>query len=437
MQKDFTFRFENAGIEQAKISQAASELDDYLEHLQQVTEEGGYQHDEGTINLPSDQEIRQQVQEVAQQVATDNLKYIVVVGIGGSNLGAQAVYEALRGNLSHLAQDGAPQILFADTPDPEKLRMIGDALKNLDSKEEVVLNVITKSGGTTETIANFEYLVDVLRDRFDTPEDRIVATTGPDSDLWQLAEDNGFARLPIPEKVGGRFSVFSAVGQLPLELAGIDVDALLQGAADARTQCLGSDIEQNMALTTAVLLHQYYKNDVVMYNNFFFNPSLESTGKWYRQLLGESIGKQYNRAGEEVRTGITPMVSIGSVDLHSMAQLYFGGPKDKFTTLVYIPTEDKETAVPEDAFLEGAVSGIYGKSLRDIMTAIYGGVKATYQNEQLPFTEILLEDLSPYTVGAFLQYNMVKTMLLGKLFAINPFDQPNVEGYKSETRKLL
>ena len=153
--------------------------------------------------------------------------------------------------------------------------------------------------------------------------------------------------------------------------------------------------------------------------------------------MGESIGKQYNDEHQQVRTGITPLVSVGSTDLHSMAQLYFGGPRDKFTTLIYADTEADNVRVPEEPFLGETVSGIYGKDVRSIMTAIYDGVQATYQKEELPYTEIRLDNLSAASIGAFLQYNMITIMMLADLLEINAFNQPNVEGYKEETRKRL
>jgi glucose-6-phosphate isomerase len=436
MADTFTFRADNARINRGLLRETTDRLKGYVDHLQNTSQTGGYSEPEGSINLPADEEIQSNVEQMVDRVVTDDLEYVVVVGIGGSNLGALAVYEALRGTFSTLETD-QPRILFADTVDPEKLSSIASALQQLDRPEQFLVNIVTKSGSTTETISNFEYLFDVLGETFDHPERRVVGTTDEGSKLWQVARAKEFPCLRMPSNVGGRFSVLSAVGQFPLRAAGIDVDALLEGAAAMKEACLAEDPDDNPALTSAALLYLYYQRGIDIYNSFFFNPQMESVGKWYRQLMGESIGKQYNEEHQQVRTGITPLVSIGSTDLHSMAQLYFGGPRDKFTTLIYAPTTADDVQLPNRPFLGEAVEGIYGKDIRSIMTAIYEGVRATYQKEELPFTEIVLDDLSASSIGAYLQYNMISIMMLADLLDINAFNQPNVEGYKEETRKRL
>ena len=155
---------------------------------------------------------------------------------------------------------------------------------------------------------------------------------------------------------------------------------------------------------------------ISLLNEFYFAPELESLGKWYRQLVGESLGKSHD-------VGITPIVSIGSTDLHSMAQLYFGGPRDKFTNLIRVENEQGTAAL--------------AKSFFKIMNAIYGGVRAAYIKNQLPFTEIIFEDISEHTLGAYMQFKTMEIMYLGRLMDVNAFDQPAVEDYKEETRKLL
>ena len=164
---------------------------------------------------------------------------------------------------------------------------------------------------------------------------------------------------------------------------------------------------------------------------------MESVGKWYRQLTGESIGKRENLDGEEAHEGITPIVSIGSTDLHSMAQLFYGGPHDKLTTLVYAKQSPAEVKVPQDLVFPGLVDDITGKSYKEIMQAIYGGVKKAYEKNGLPYMEILFPEISEYTVGQFLQFKMCEMMYLAQLLNVNAFNQPAVEDYKSETRELL
>jgi glucose-6-phosphate isomerase len=434
--KNIKLNYKNTAlINNKQISSTAKKLGNYIAHLNKVAKDNNYDFWESSINLPFDNKLVQQVKRLVKKQKSKNLKYIIVIGIGGSNLGTKAVYEALYDS----EKKQLPKILFADTVSPALLKTIQDILKNdVKNAGEVCLNLITKSGTTTEPIANFEIVYGFLKKRLGKNiKDRVVVTTSHKSTLWNMAQKRGFLTLNIPEKVGGRYSVFSAVGLFPLALAGVDIDELLGGARMVRNQCLKNNIKQNLALASAILTYLHNKKGIKINNNFFFNPELESVGKWYRQLMGESIGKEKNISGRQVYAGITPVVSIGSTDLHSMAQLYFGGPRDKFTSLVYSQTSQPNVKVPAKTEFANLVDGIAGKDAALIMDAIYGGVKKAYQNNKLPFTEVILPEISAYAIGQYLQFKMIEMMFLAKLLSLNAFDQPNVEDYKKETRKLL
>ena len=153
--------------------------------------------------------------------------------------------------------------------------------------------------------------------------------------------------------------------------------------------------------------------------------------------MGESIGKEHDREGEVVHTGLTPTVSIGSTDLHSVGQLYLGGPRDKITTFIYSTDAEEKVRVPKKRSFPSVVEMINGKSTHDIMGAILEGAKIAYNKNELPFMEIELEGITPYELGAFMQFKMIEMMYLGILLNVNPFDQPNVESYKVETKQLL
>jgi glucose-6-phosphate isomerase len=159
-------------------------------------------------------------------------------------------------------------------------------------------------------------------------------------------------------------------------------------------------------------------------------------GKWYRQLMGESIGKDHKRSGKKKLTGITPTVAVGSTDLHSMVQLYLGGPHDKFTTFVTVPTKNS-IKLPHWKQYDPLVKDIQGKNMGTLMGAILKGVKTAYANQQRPFCEIKLPAKDEYSIGALLQFKMIEMMYLGALLNVNPFDQENVEAYKKETRRIL
>jgi len=239
----------------------------------------------------------------------------------------------------------------------------------------------------------------------------------------------GFTCLPIPQNVEGRYSVLSAAGILSLSLAGIDTHALREGASKMREICLSGNMEENIALISAGILYHRYQKGISIHNSFFFSPELESLGKWYRQLLAESIGKE--------EKGILPIVSIGSNDLHSVAQLYLGGPQNIFTTFVYAEDGTAGVKVPAMPMFSGLVPGIAAKDFSEIGNAIYGGVLAAYKQRALPFVEIIFPEISAKTLGAYVQFKMIETMYLAHLLGVNAFNQPNVEEYKAETRGML
>jgi len=444
--KDIDFTHKDALISSDEIKDTAETLSGYVEKLSNIArdfneKETIYDEAESSINLPFDEGTHKKVKDLVKKIKTTELKYVIVVGIGGSNLGTKAIYDAIRGTTDSFLTEDVPKIIFADTTSTKLLKGISEILKeNIEKPEEVLVNIISKSGTTTESIANFEIIYSFLKNRFKNGDDiknRVIVTTDHGSRLWEKAEECGIKVLSAPKNVGGRYSVFSTVGIFPLMLSKVNTEALLDGARIMRDKCIKNDVTENQALVSAVITYIHNKKGISINNNFFFNPHLESIGRWYRQLMGESIGKKYAIDGREVNSGITPIVSIGSTDLHSMSQLYLGGPKDKLTTFVYSQEESRDTYVPEDVFLEGLVEGIEGKKLVDIMDAIFSGVKEAYKNNKLPFVEISLEDTNEYTLGQFLQFKMIEMMYLAKLLEVNAFDQPNVEDYKGETRKIL
>lgn len=414
---------------QPRLLEEIARMNDALKH--------GYENDRASINLPEDKKSLRKIKVIINEKRKMKPKYLVVVGIGGSNLGTVAVQEALLGRLFNQVEQST-KILFADTVDADLIHAIVTLIEPvLKNGENVLINGVSKSGGTTETIANFEVLIDVMKKYKRDWQNYIVVTTDKNSKYWSLAEKNGFSMLEIPSKVGGRFSIFSAVGLFPLGMLGINIDDLLNGALVMKEKCLDMQIKNNPAALSASLSYSHYKHGKNIHDLFLFSTDLESLGKWYRQLLGESIGKEYDIKGKQVFTGITPTVSIGSTDLHSMAQLALGGPFDKFTTFVRIERNNMIILVPNLQDYASLVNGIQGKTLDDIMKAILNGVQAAYRKENRPYCEIALPDKTAFSIGQFMQFKMMEIMFLGVLCEVNPFNQPNVEAYKHETRKIL
>ena len=438
--KDIELVYQNtAKVDEDELGSGKEKLREYIDYLGKVSKSMNYEVPESSINLSLDEKYKNALLQKIKDKKNKELKYVIVVGIGGSNLGTMSLYRALRGRLDVFLHENDPKMIFADTVSSSLIGQIVDFINNqVKNPEEILVNLVCKSGETTETIANFEVICSILKKRFgDTAKDRLVFTTAKGTKLWQLAEEKKIDVFEIPQKVSGRYSVLSPVGLFPLGLANFNIEKFLEGASEMVQKCLNHDTYQNPALTSAILTHSHYKQGIKIYNNFYFNPELKSLGKWYAQLMAESIGKEYDVNNQKVNAGITPIVSIGSTDLHPMAQLFFAGPRDKFTQFVYASQKVNSPEVPLELCLPGLVSDIGGKKLVDIMNAIFEGVKIAYYKNGLPYSEIVMHEITEDTLSQYLQLKMIETMFLARLLGVNAFDQPKVEDYKRETREIL
>ncbi len=418
--------FRNSGVTASEYARYRHRLSVYVDQLKKSSTQKDYTVHETSIALPSDRRIVRDVIRVVDRLHTP-APLLVVVGVGGSNLGAQAVYEALRGpSAVVMGASNVGELLFADTVDRFKFSHIENEIRIARrQKRRVLMNIISKSGATTETIMNAELLLKKAGPF--RPED-IVVTTDEHSSLWELAKKLGYHVLAIPKIVGGRYSVLTSVGLFPLSIAHLEVAPLLSGARWAIKQCLGSSVS-SPAVRSASVLYHHATHGRTINDNFFFRTDLESLGKWYRQLMGESIGKDGK--------GMTPTVSIGSTDLHSMGQLYLGGPQDKVTTFVSV-SDPLASRLPKHTVLGSLVGGVIdGRSTDEVLDAILQGTTTAYARKGHPFMEVMFSELSEFNLGAFMQWKMIEMMMLGKLFGVNTFNQPNVEEYKLVTKKLL
>ena len=347
-----------------------------------------------------------------------NPAMMVVIGIGGSSLGTQAVYEALyskEGNLHF-------PLYFADTVDSDHIHaLLQRAEHALKNKRTILITVISKSGTTIETIANFECFLALLK-KYEPNKyhEYVIAITDENSALWNLVGDQKFDRIAIPKNVGGRYSVFTAVGLVPLLFAQVDIDELVKGAQAANISA---------AATSASVVAYHYEQGKNIHDVFVFDGALESIGKWYRQLMGESLGKDGK--------GITPTVSVGSTDLHSVGQLYLGGPRDRVTSFLSVAHVKHSVLIPEMSEYDTLVPYLQGKSFATIMKAIFDGTQRAYIENEIPFITIELPKKSAFYIGQVLQTRMIQIIMLGHLLEVNPFDQPQVELYKVQTRKIL
>ncbi len=421
------FHSNKALLSDPSLSSLLETMAPYREHLASVAQRTDYLEPESSIQLPGNQELIKQLKEAAKRLHSPTLQYVIILGIGGSNLGTQAVYEAIAGSMNLLV-DRLPKLLFLDTVTDEKMTAVTRVFEQLTHKGDFLAFVISKSGTTTETIANMEVLWASATEQLGDVRDRFVCITDEGSKLWNVAKENKLEVFSVPAQVGGRYSIFSAVGLLPLALAGVDTDELTVGARRALVDGTSADPSKNHSLVSACLTYIQMQAGRSIRNTFLFSPKLEALGKWERQLVAESLGKDGK--------GIMPIISIGSTDLHSMAQLYWGGPDTTFTYLVSSFTGAVH-AVPQRLALPGLVQHISGTSLEGIMQSIFGGVKAAYEKTARPYVEIDLEQADARELGYYLQFRMLETMYLGQFLDVNAFDQPAVELYKSATRDLL
>lgn len=423
------------------VTLSDNDLDFYEKKLQpeikriQIAQTTGYTSPYASINLPSDPDLQQSIKAIVIDKKQLGIELLIIIGIGGSSLGLKAVYEALQG-IYYNEKTESLKLYFAETVDSEALSDLLDITENMLKKgAHILINVISKSGKTTETIANYELFIRLLKKYYaNTWHTYIVVTTDIDSPLWHLAQKDAISCLAIPALVGGRYSVFSAVGLFPLAMLGIDIASLQTGAQNMVLLCSSTTLKDNPAALSAALITQQYAHEIVIHDMFLFSAELTALGNWYRQLMAESLGKT---ATSGKRVGILPTVSIGTTDLHSVGQLYFGGPKRICTTFITIEQETPSLFLPHYQEFETLIPDIQGKPITSIMNAIISGVLATYTLENLPYMLISLPEKTAYYIGQLLQLKMIEIMYIGYLLEVNPFDQPHVERYKVETRKIL
>lgn len=426
------FNFEHLNLDEHQIKAAGTALGLYLDELKEVVRTRQLMRPEAALLMPMDQEGLEAVLDLKHKMVDHGLKYVVVVGIGGSNLGAKAVYDATAGFFDALEPGRMPKLLFADTVDGEWMMRLSRILETrVNSANEVLVVVVSKSGKTVETTFNAEAIWQILERQFgvEAAKKRIAVVTDRGSALWRLADDYGFSALEIVQSVGGRYSVLTAAGLFPLAAAGFDVRGLLEGAHSILDHSLERNVLKNAAARSAISQFLYFQKGRHIQDTFVFNPELESLGKWYRQLLAESVGKE--------SFGITPTVSIGSVDLHSMAQLYFDGPAERVTTFVMSSKRRHEGLPPRTKMFRDLAPVTASLGADDLMRAIFQGVGVAYAKASLPFMTVTLPGVSEYSLGQFMQWKMVEVMLIAKLFGVNAFDQPGVELYKQEIRNVL
>ena len=390
------------------------------------------------MNLGYNEETLWYVKEYAAMVK-DRFENILVLGIGGSALGGIAVTEALLkpywNLLSDEQREGLPKIFFLDNIDPDTMTGLLDIL----DLSKTLVNVITKSGSTAETMSQFMIVKDRLEKELgDNYRYNVVATTDKRTGvLRQIAEQEGYKTFVVPDDVGGRFSVFSAVGLLPFALVGIDIDAIVNGIKDMDLALKNTDINENIAAQNALI---HYLMDTKKGKKLSvmmpYSSRLKYVSDWYAQLWAESLGKNKDKSGNDVHIGPTPIKALGATDQHSQIQLYNEGPNDKLITFIRVEEFDNTLDIP-NIFEYTGIRYLGGKTMNQLINAEADSTRVAISDYGRPNVSIYLPKVDAYNIGQLLYMFELQTAIAGELYNINTFDQPGVEQAKNYTYALM
>lgn len=360
-----------------------------------------------------------------------NFETLLVIGIGGSELGTKAIYESLAPRFlqnKKRSKGGPMKLVFLGNTDPEE---IAEKMQGINLKKTIV-NVVSKSGGTAEILANF-FLVRQMLERAvgkGRAAERIVATTDQSFGLLRkMADETGWATLPIPKNIGGRFSSLTAVGLFPASCAGINIRELVSGSRKVLLEEKNGKRE-TPALIFAVLQYLAFKNGMNISVLMPYSASLYSLAFWYRQLWAESLGKTKT-------TGSTPVAALGAVDQHSQLQLYAEGPEDKTVTFLEVGRFRKNFQVPTYFKDRSGALSVQGCSFEEIIHAERSATAFVLSGAGRPNGTIFIPAIKEDSIGALLQFFMMAASYAGSLFGVDAFNQPGVESMKKELVEIL
>ena len=387
----------------------------------------------GWLELPTnyDKEEFARIKKSAQKIRKES-DILLVIGIGGSYLGARAVIEALTSSFCNMLPENQrkyPQVLYVGnnlSPNyiNELIEYIGD--------KDFSVNVISKSGTTTEPAIAFRIFREILENKYgiDEARSRIYATTDKAKGaLKTLAQNEGYEQFVVPDNVGGRYSVLTAVGLLPIAVAGIDIDKLMAGARTAQDRYNDPDVKYNECYKYAVarnILYKLYRNTEILAN---YEPKMHYFTEWWKQLFGESEGKD--------QKGIFPAGVDFTTDLHSMGQYIQEGRRNLFETVISIKTPDSDITInPDDDNLDG-LNYLAGKGLDYVNKKAMEGTIQAHVSGDVPNIVVEIEKLDEENIGELIYFFEKACAMSGNILGVNPFNQPGVEEYKKNMFRLL
>lgn len=412
---------------------------DYLKPYVKVAhdalhEKTGQGHDYlGWVDLPKayNKEEFQQIKTAADKIRKDS-DVLLVIGIGGSYLGARAALEMLNHSFQNLLSKDArkaPQIIFVGHH--LSSTFINDLFDVLDGKD-VSLNVISKSGTTTEPAIAFRIFRNYLEEKYgkDGAKHRIYATTDQSKGaLKTLADQEGYETFVIPDNVGGRYSVLTAVGLLPIAVSGISIDDMMKGAQSSMNDLSAPSLEENPAYQYAVVRNVLYNKGKTIEMLINYEPQLQYFAEWWKQLFGESEGKD--------EKGIFPTSANFTTDLHSLGQYIQEGRRDLFETVLHVNHSKKDLTIEKDENDADGLNYLSGKTLHEINDKAFQGTLLAHTDGGVPNLVVEVPELDAYTFGYLVYFFEKACAMSGYLLGVNPFDQPGVEAYKKNMFALL
>ena len=390
------------------------------------------------VNLPYNQdEIVKEIEQTASEIR-QNYEYFVVLGIGGSALGPIAVFNALC-HLHHndlpKEKRNAPKFYVEDNVDPERMQALLDVIE----PEKTMFNVVTKSGATSETMAQYLIIVDILKNIYkkDIANHVIATTSKTKGNLIKIAKQENLKTFYIPDGVGGRFSELCPVGLLPASVLGIDIKEFLKGAEYMDKLCSTSNYAKNPALSSAYLSYLSIKNGKNISVMMPYCDGLKFISDWYCQLWAESLGKEVDKNGNFKYVGQTPVKAVGVTDQHSQVQLYTEGPFDKVVTFIAVDEYRTTFNIPNGCEDIPDVNFLCGHTLNELIQAERVATEYALTKKNRVNRTIYLPKLNAFTLGELLFFFELETAYAGEMFNIDTYNQPGVEGGKNATYALL
>lgn len=407
------------GLTLGEIEKESSLIGTYLKQID-AREQGFYK-------VIDDESLVERINSFAAN-ADDKYDHFVVLGIGGSALGTICLQQSLTSLF------GQKRLHVLDNIDPALMTEVQDVIQ----LERTLFLVVTKSGGTPETLSQYMYFRNLCNNENLEAKEHFVFITDPEKGfLRTVANEEGIITFDVPPDVGGRFSVLTAVGLLPAKLIGLNVEELLKGAREMRDAFQSESASENLPFQLATIQYLLSKKGKNINVLTPYAQKLIRLADWYRQLLAESIGKKLNNDGEEVFTGITPINALGATDQHSQSQLYNEGPNDKLHIFLKANNMGGDVAIPmlypDEESLQYLKDVTFAKLIH---TEMQGTIEALTQNDR-PNITIEIEQVNERALGELFLLFEGATAFLGEFFNINAFDQPGVELSKQITKKLL